>query len=330
MQVLVHLILSALILAFAPAVGSAQTSEARETQDAIVHAYSHATVGPATIRLRDLATLDLPKDFAFVPASASKRLLHGMGNAANGTVLGMVIPASHYDGWFITLAINETGHVSNAALALLDDGDIRSAIASATRRGNAARMQSGSSPLDAGGLLEPSSHDPVSHGFTTAIRIYETGPTSGGEDSINLESYAFGRNAALQISLVDSISDYAKHRPAFDGVVAGVAFAVGQRAIDFVPGRDREATHLLDVVFGGRTVSELAAETAEDAAEADRLAKLPPARSMAAQLKLAFFGVLGLLAVLAGVVAFNWRSSEVPRSATRDVTVERALRSSRR
>ena len=113
-------------------------------------------------------------------------------------------------------------------------------------------------------------------------------------------------------------------------MVAGVAFAAGQRAIDFIPGRDPAATHLLDVVFGGRTVAELATEAAEDAAEAARIAKLPPARSIAAQIKLAFFSVLGLLAMLAGVVAFNWRPSDAPRSATRDGTVERALRSSGR
>lgn len=325
-------LISLLVLAGATVPAVAQTLETREMDEAAVQANARATVGPATIQLRDLATLRLPKDFVFVPADASQRLVRGMGNAADGTTLGVVIPAARYNGWFINLAINETGHVSNEALAKLDAGDLRATIATATRRGNAARMQLGSSPIDAGTFLEPPRHEPASHRYTTAIRIFESGPSSNSDDSVNIDTFVFGRAHALQISLVDGQSDFATHRPAFISVVEGASFTAGHRAADFIPGQDAIATDVLDVVFGGRSAAELAAEAADNAAEAKRLSALPRPRSIATQIKLALFGVLGLLAALAGALAYGWRGAVDIKQGNggTNSAIDRALRSSKR
>ena len=296
--------------------------------DAVTHAYAQGTAGPASIPIRDLATLKLPKDYVFVPAAAGRRLMHGMGNGAGEALIGLVVP-SQYTSWFIVVEVLDTGHVDQKALAALDHEEIRGAIAASTRRGNEHRMRLGSAPIDAGAYLEPPLHDAMHGSFTTAVRIYESGPSSGGEDSANVDAYLFGRSQTLQISLVDGLSEYAKHRLIFNQLVAGIAFAPGQRAQDFVAGRDPVATHLIDLLFGGRTTAEIAAETAADAAEAIRIAALPPPRTFTREIKLAFFATLGLLGLLVALIAFFKRGGE-GMAASRDGGIDRALRTAPR
>jgi uncharacterized membrane-anchored protein len=331
MRLLVRLWISTLALLAGVIAAEAQTSEERGMSDAIGKAYATGTVGPAVIPLRDLATLKLPKGLVFVPAPASHALLHGMGNGSDVSVLGVVIPSGRYTGWFVAVTMLDTGHVGTADIAKLDPSDIRGTLATATRRGNAARMMLGSGPLDVGAFLEPPKHEPELNRYTTAVRVYESGPSTGSEDSANVDAYLFGRVHTVQISLVDGLSDYAQRRPFFNAVRDGVSFVDGQRAADYVTGRDPVARHLLDVLFGGRTEAELEAEATEAAAEAKRHAMLPPVRSLENRLKLAFFAVLALLSVGVGALALSAaKRSGSPTSARPDAVLDRALRTAKR
>lgn len=308
-------LLSSLVLAATGTTQAmAQTSDMREMEDAVAHAYAQGTAGPATIALRDVATLNLPKGYVFVPAAATHRLMHGMGNASGTNALGVIIPGANYGGWFIELSVAETGRIDGAALAKLDAEEIRGTIAAAARRGNASRMELGSSPIDAGAFLEPPKYDATKQSFTTAIRIFESGPSTGSEDSVNVDTSIFGRTHTLEVSLVDGLSDYAKHRAAFDAVVAAVSFTPGHRAQDFVAGRDAVAVRAAELVFGGRNAAELAVEAAEQAAETKRLAALPPKRTYETELKLGFFGLLGLVALVLARMGLRTPSGSAARA----------------
>ena len=306
----------------------AQTSDDREMDDAVTHAYANGLAGPAAIPLRDLGILNLPKDYVFVPAKAGRRLMHGMGNGAGDALIGLVVP-SQYSSWFIVVEVLDTGHVDQTALLALDHEDIRGAIAASTRRGNESRMRLGSAPIDAGAFLEPPLHDAARGSFTTAIRIYESGPSSGGEDSANVDAYLFGRSHTLQISLIDGVSGYDKHRLVFNQILKGVAFVSGQRAEDYVASRDPAATHLIELLFGGRTVAEIAAEAAADAAEAKRIAALPPPKTYSREIQLAFFGALGLAGLLLAFLAVFKRGGGAVEPQ-RDGGIDRALRTAPR
>ena len=329
MRLIRRLVAGAILLTAANVPAIAQTSETREVDDAVLHAYAQGTAGPATIALSDQATLKLPKSFVFVPPEAGRHLMHGMGNASSASLLGLVIPSNNYAGWFIALRLEPTGHVDGTAVAALDHEEIRSTLAASARRGNEARVQLGSSPLDAGAFLEPPKYDAPHNSFTTAIRVYESGPSNGDEDSAHVHTLIFGRTHTLSLTLIEGIAGYAARRPTFEAIVGGTAFVPGHRAVDFVAGSDPVVPQLLEVLFGGLTTEDIAHRAADDAAEAKRIAALPPPKTYTKEIKLAFFGVLGLLALLMSVLAFSSRDKrtvDVQRSGGIDRVTRQAAR----
>ena len=326
MSVIYRVLIGIVLVLLPPLPAMAQTSEMREMDDAVANAYAKGTLGPATIALKNTGTLQLPKDFVFVPPEASRRLMHGMGNSTGDTLAGIVIPAGTYSSWFITVAVRETGYVSASTLASFDHEEIRGTMRAATRAGNAQRMQLGSSPLDIGAWLEPPIADAKRMSFTTAVRVFESGPSSGDEDSVNLDMLLFGRKSTIEIGLVAGLSNYTQYRAAFDAMAAAVDFVPGERNADYAAGRDQLATHVLDVVFGGRTLADIAAEAAEDAAEAKRRAALPPPADYSQMMKLVFFGMLGLMGLALAALALR-RGGGGDEAPARDSGLNRALRS---
>ena len=325
----VRLVLS---LAFAALVGQsalAQSPGTAENIDDFGKAYRQATFGPAIVRLRDFAAVDVPKGFAFIPAPAANVFLHARRFAFDSPIWGVVVPAKQYEGWYISLASSETGYVAQADLSALGHEDVRSSLAATLRRGNSARMQRGTTMLDVGAFLEPPRHEPQLHRYTTALRIFETGPSSGDDDLFNVTTHLFGRYHALDVTLVGALSDYDRYRPLQKNLVDGTKFIEGHRAGDFVAGKDPRANHVLDLVFGGRSSAELAAEAAEEAAEMQRRANLPPQRSLASQMQFALFGVLALAAAFGGALAF-FRRGNGDQPPQHNHLVERALRSPKR
>ncbi len=320
-------LLAACVMAVLPAgLATAQTSTQREIQDSVAFAYANAKVGPATLPLNGIATLDLPKEFVFVNAEASKRLSNGVGHGTGDSLLGLILPANTFSGWYLAVNALETGHVTREALAKLDLVDVHAAMRSLVRKGNAARAQLGSGPIDIGTWIEPPLQDAAKHRFTTAIRIFESGPSMGGDDSVHLSTALFGRTSAIEITLVVPMSDLGRHRGAHERILNAVSYMPGQRAQDFVEGKDKIARHLIDVVFGGRTQSEMDAEVAEEVADAKRRAALPQPMDRATQMKLLLGGLLGVVALALLVFAFRGGRGQPASSSATSRTMRSAPR----
>jgi uncharacterized membrane-anchored protein len=320
-----HLVAGFLLLAAAASPLAAQTGTER---DAVADAYAKSIAGPTSVTVGDIASLQIPKDFVFVPGAVGRYLMHGIGNAGGEALFGLVLPANAYGGWAIAVAVADTGYVSNETLGKLDFSDVLAAIRSSTRRGNAERMKLGSGPIEAGDWVEPPRHDAAAHRVTTAVRIYESGPSTGSEDSIELAVTAFGRSKAITVALFGGLGEYGRQRPAFEQIAAGLHFLPGHRALDFVPGTDAVASHVVDVVFGGRTQADIAHEAAEEAAERARIAALPPKPDRKREMQLMFFGLLGVVSLLLVVLAL--RGGRSTAASVASDSVERAMRTAGR
>jgi uncharacterized membrane-anchored protein len=311
-----------LLLALETGPTAAQTSTDREIQDSVAYAYANSTAGPVTLPLRGIATLDLPKDFVFVNAEASRRLSHGIGNGAGDALLGLILPANTFSGWYLVVNALDTGHVTREAISKLDLVDVHAAVRSLARKGNIARAQLGSGPIDVGAWVEPPKQDALKHRFTTLVRVFESGPSMGGDDSVYLDSVVFGRTRAIKISLMAGLSEYPKHRAAHERIVNAVGFLPGHRAEDFQDGKDKLSRHVIDVVFGGRAETEIEAELAEEATDAKRRAAMPRPMDGATQLRLLLGGLLGVVALVLLIFAFRGGRGEKAAAST----TERAKR----
>ena len=284
----------ALLLALVLPAG-AQTSEDREFQAALAEARAKGIVGPARVPLGDVAAIDMPRDYLFVPSEPAKRLMHAMGNSFRGGYFGVIIPVHTYTGWFFVVAEHRIGHVTPETVKSWKDKDILLEMRDATRRGNPERAKLGASRIDIAEFIEPPKYDATRHRLTVAARVIEVGPSSGDEDTANMDAHLFGRHGTIEVALVAGVLSYPRYRAALDQLVAATNFLPGHRFADVDPAKDKPAEQPLLLLFGGYTVEDLAAQ-----AEAEKADKT---RMMAAQSSRR--GELPLIPIVLGLVALG-------------------------
>jgi uncharacterized membrane-anchored protein len=290
----------------------AQTSEQREFDASIAEAYAKGTAGPASIKLGDVATLALPKDFVFVRAEQARRVMHAMGNTYHTRDFGVVLPGRAYSGWFFAVAEHRVGYVSADAVRSWNSKDVFGLMREATRRGNAERATLGSGRIDVAEFVEPPRYDAAQHRYTVATRIVAAGPSSDDEDSVNLDTHVFGRHSSIEIALVAGAENYATYRAALEKLAAGTAFLPGHRIADVDVTTDKPSEHALAVLFGGRSVADIEAEAAQQKKGSLRAAS---ARTQTHESGISVLAIVfGLLAIAAGAAAVFVFGGERPHS----------------
>ena len=280
---------------------AAQTSEDREFQAALAEARAKGLSGPARVALGDVASMDLPRDYLFVPTDSAKRLMNAMGNSYRSAGnFGIIIPVHMYTGWFVAVAEHRIGHVTPETVKSWKDKDILVELRDATRRGNHARAKLGATRIDVADFIEPPKYDAARHRLTVAARVIVVGPTSGEEDSANMDAHLFGRHGTVEISLVSGVNRYSSYRAALDQLVAATSLNPGHRFVDIDTTVDTPAEQPLLLLFGGHTLEDLAAQAAAE--KADK-ALMMMARSQRSDLTLIPI-ILGLIALVSLAVGF--------------------------
>jgi uncharacterized membrane-anchored protein len=300
---------------------------AQDNEDADPIARAHATgnLGPAQIKLGDTAILDLPKGYIYVPSFKYQAIGNKLEIMGSHTVLGAVMATEGMGNWYATVTLMDTGHVTSAQVDALDKGEMLAAMRALALKNNAQRMMAGFVKIDMGNWIEVPRHDAVRKRFTTSARIFETGPTMHDDNFANIDTLLFGRSQVIRIGLRAMMAEHQTYKPRLELLTNAIQFTPGHRAEDYVAGKDKAAEHLMDVVFGGRTVAEIQTEMTEEADAARRRAAQPRPMDRETQMKLLLAGLLGVVALIALIVAFRGNRGE---SGT--ATAERAYRSAQR
>jgi hypothetical protein len=135
----------------------------------------------------------------------------------------------------------------------------------------------------------------------------------------------FGRTQVIRVGLRAMLAEHLGFKPRLELLTNAVQFTAGHRVEDYLAGNDKTAEHVMDVVFGGRTLAEIDAEMAEEADAAKNRAAQPRPMDRETQMKLLLAGLLGVVALIALIVALRGNRGE---SGT--VAAERAYRSAQR
>src|ERR1041385_1309741 len=97
--------------------------------------------GPATATMKNIAEIDVPKDFMFTDGPNTRRLMEAMGNLTSGSEVGFLAPTSMV--WFVIFRFSDDGYVKDDDKDKLNADKMLKTIKSGTEQGNEERRRRG-------------------------------------------------------------------------------------------------------------------------------------------------------------------------------------------
>ena len=237
-------LLTALVCCLIAAAAPAQDNPAEKTQGK--KPVIDWTEGPAMAKLGDVAEIKVPEGFLFTDAKGAQKLLELTQNIPNGSEIGAIVPAAEKASWFITFEFSDTGYIKDDEKDTLDAGAILKSMQDATERANEIRKQKGWTPYHVISWEKSPFYDPKTNNMTWAAR----GRDDTGSESINYSVRVLGRRGTIDVDLVISPEDLQGVVPAFNTLIAGLAYTPGNRYADFVSG-DKVASYGLTALVAG-------------------------------------------------------------------------------
>jgi len=181
---------------------SAPDSPSHAVNDAAAAARAALTRGPATVPLRDQATLALPEHFGFVPRQQAAALMRAMGNRTSDDFVGLIVPLGER-GWFISVSYDPSGYIKDGDAKHWDAGKLLQTLKDGTEAANPERVKAGVPALSVTRWIEPPAYSPDSHRLIwSAEARHKDG--SDTDPTINYNTYLLGREGYVSLNLVTS------------------------------------------------------------------------------------------------------------------------------
>jgi uncharacterized membrane-anchored protein len=201
--------------------------------------------GPATIELGQDLVLELPEKDLFLAPPDAARLLERGGTLHNENLLGLVVPMSDDDHWFVTIRYEPEGYVKDDDK--VDADELLKALREGNEEANEERKQKGFAPLALDGWSDPPRYDKSPHHLIWGLKV-----SSEGEQSINYNTRVLGRRGWVAVNLVSDVATLERFKPEGRKVLDATKFKPGARYEDFDTKTDKVAEYgLVGLVLGG-------------------------------------------------------------------------------
>lgn len=248
----------ALAFAAVPAQAQQPTPGAKaEAQGAFQAAQAAMQSGPADIALASQAKIHLPEGYAFIPQAQAQRLLKAMGNKPASDTLGMILPQTGDDGWFVVVRYVGSGYIKDDDAKDWNADELLSNIRQGTEQANAERRQRGIPEMEVVGWVERPAYDPASHRLVWSLSSRDKGAKAGDEQGVNYNTYLLGREGYISMNLVTALADVEAQKPLARKLLAAVDFDPGKGYAEFNASTDRVAEYGLAALVGGIAAKKL-------------------------------------------------------------------------
>jgi uncharacterized membrane-anchored protein len=187
--------------------------------------------GPFTARLGDIAEIQVPDGYLFADGSGARKFMELTHNPATGDELGLIVPRSEQEEWYVLFEFDDVGYVKDDDKASLDATALLTSIQKATERSNEERQRRGWKAFHVTGWYTAPYYDSATNDLTWAV--------TGAEDndlnpSINYSIRVLGRRGTMNVDLVLDPKDLGGVEPRFKTLMGGLRFTGGNRYTDFV------------------------------------------------------------------------------------------------
>ena len=126
------------------------------------------TKGPGTVKLGSVAEMQLPQGFLFADGDGARKYMELIHNPTSGEELGIIVPASEKESWFVLFEFNEVGLVKDDDKGSLDSAAILKNIQDGTESANEERKKHGWEAFHVNGWYTPPFYDSVTNNLTWA------------------------------------------------------------------------------------------------------------------------------------------------------------------
>jgi uncharacterized membrane-anchored protein len=200
--------------------------------------------GPATARLKDLATIRLPAGFRFLDHSDARKLLELTGNRTHGDEVGLIEQKA--DRWWVVFKFDDIGFVKDDEKNELDADKLLESIHKGTEAANEYRAEKGVPPLHVVGWHVKPNYNDQTKNLEWAI-IAE----SQGQQSVNYNVRVLGRHGVTAVTLVDELEHLDKALPEFRELLKEFHYSTGQSYAEYRQGDKIAKVGLGALVVGG-------------------------------------------------------------------------------
>jgi uncharacterized membrane-anchored protein len=251
-------ILSVAIFAITTQAMAAGDSSPHQMSPEEFMAQLHFQTGKITLP-DNLATLDMPPSFRYLPPADAKRLLtEGWGNPPDDKSLGMIVPADidpmSKDGWAVDIEYDKDGHVKDDDANTIDYAKMLKDMQEGIADENPERKKQGYPELNLIGWAEQPTYDAQAHKLYWAkeIRFADT-----PENTLNYNVRVLGRKGVLVLNAISSIKQIGQIKSEMKTVTAFTEFTPGNRYNDFDSSTDKVAEYGIAALVAGGVAAKL-------------------------------------------------------------------------
>ncbi len=233
-------------------------SPGNEVEAAFAAAQEVMSAGPQDVPLRDQALLKLPENYVFVPMPHAGRILEAMGNRATESMLGMVFSAQQdQSDWFVVMDYENSGYIKDDEAKDWNADDMLESLKEGTEQTNGDRRARGIPEMEIIGWVEKPTYDSTSHRLVWSVSSKDKGTASNGNEGINYNTYALGREGFVSMNLVTQLGTIEQRKPVARELLAALQFSDGKRYSDFDSSTDKIAAFGLAALVGGVAAKKL-------------------------------------------------------------------------
>ncbi len=267
---------------------------AAELQAAMDDVNTTLRPGPQDIDVAGQARLNLPRNYAFVPEPAAKRLLTAFGNRPGNDLLGLIVPVNGED-WLMTIRYVASGYIRDDDARDWHPEELLRDIRDSTENSNAERRRRNLPEIEVIGWVEAPQYDPSNHRVVWSAASRPKGQTDN-DASINYNTLLLGREGHVSMNLVTRLKEIEARKPIARQLLAALEFKDGKRYVDFNEKTDQVAEYGLAALIAGVAAKKLGFF------------------AMAAMFLAKFGKILAVAAFAAAAAAVKlWRKKSAPR-----------------
>ncbi|WP_418128711.1 DUF2167 domain-containing protein [Variovorax sp. 375MFSha3.1] len=240
----------------APSTQASTASSLEAEQDAAFKAAKAVQkVGPVDITLRDQAHLHLPAGYVWVPTPAAAQLMRSMGNRTDDTFIGAIFPADDAD-WMAVVKFVKEGYIKDDDAKDWNADDLLKSLKEGTEAANEERAKRGIPSIEVTGWAQKPQYDASSHRLVWSALSKRKGTTDGNQ-GVNYNTYALGREGYLSLNLITNAKDLDKYKPDASKLLGAIQYDDGKKYADFNSSTDKVAAYGLAALVAGAAVKKL-------------------------------------------------------------------------